>query len=81
MDAALFTPIKQEPDSDNEVDPLAVNIDLRKVKEEDDDHEQRLLPNYVEDSVSNGINSFEVKEEISIDEDGIRLHSVDTVVV
>lgn len=32
MDAALFTPIKQEPDSDNEVDPLAVNIDLRKVK-------------------------------------------------
>ena len=50
------------------------------IQEEDGDHEQRLLPNYVEDSVSNGINSFEVKEEISIDEDGIRLHSVDTVV-
>lgn len=48
-------------------------------QEEDGDHEHRLLPNYVEDSVSNGINSFEVKEEISIDEDGIRLHSVDTV--
>jgi len=32
MDAALFPLIKQEPDSDNEVDPLALNIDLRKVK-------------------------------------------------
>jgi hypothetical protein len=50
------------------------------IQEEDGDHEQRLLPNYVEDSVSNRINSFEVKEEISVDEDGIRLHSVDTVV-
>lgn len=48
-------------------------------QEEDGDHEHRLLPNYVEDSVSNGIDSFEVKEEISVDEDGIRLHSVDTV--
>lgn len=50
------------------------------IQEEDGDHEQRLLPNYLEDSVSNRINSFEVKEEISVDEDGIRLHSVDTVV-
>lgn len=32
MDAALFPLIKQEPDSDNEVDPLALNTDLRKVK-------------------------------------------------
>lgn len=32
MDAALFPLIKQEPDSDNEADPLALNIDLRKVK-------------------------------------------------
>lgn len=32
MDATLFPLIKQEPDSDNEVDPLALNIDLRKVK-------------------------------------------------
>lgn len=80
MDATLFPLIKQEPDSDNEVDPLALNIDLREVKEEDGDHDQRLLPNYVEDSVSNRINNFEVKEEISVDEDGIHLHSVDTVV-
>ena len=50
------------------------------IQEEDGDHEQRLLPSCVEDSVSNGIDSFEVKEEISVDEDGIRLHSVDTVV-
>jgi hypothetical protein len=48
-------------------------------QEEVGGHEQRLLPNYVEDSVSNGINSFEVKEEISTDEDAIHLHSVDTV--
>jgi hypothetical protein len=32
MDAALFPLIKQEPDSENEVDPLALNIDLRKIK-------------------------------------------------
>jgi len=32
MDATLFPLIKQEPDSDNEVDPLALNIDLREVK-------------------------------------------------
>jgi len=50
------------------------------IQEEDGDHDQILLPNYVEDSVSNRINSFEVKEEISVDEDGIHLHSVDTVV-
>jgi len=50
------------------------------IQEEDGDHDERLLPNYVEDSVSNRINSFEVKEEISVDEDGIHLHSVDTVV-
>jgi len=50
------------------------------IQEEDGDHDQRLLPNYVEDSVSNRINNFEVKEEISVDEDGIHLHSVDTVV-
>lgn len=80
MDAVLFPLIKQEPDSDNEVDPLALNIDPRNVKEEDGDHEHRLFPNYVEDSVGNGINGFEVKEEIPVDEDGIHLHSVDTVV-
>jgi hypothetical protein len=34
----------------------------------------------VEESVGNRINSVEVKEEISVDEDGLRLHSVDTVV-
>jgi hypothetical protein len=49
-------------------------------QEEDGDHEHRLFPNYVEDSVGNGINGFEVKEEIPVDEDGIHLHSVDTVV-
>jgi hypothetical protein len=32
MDAVLFPLIKQEPDSDNEVDPLALNIDPRNVK-------------------------------------------------
>jgi hypothetical protein len=32
MDAALFPLIKQEPDSDNEADPLALNIDPCKVK-------------------------------------------------
>jgi hypothetical protein len=49
-------------------------------QEEDGDREHRLFPNYVEDSVGNELNRFEVKEEISIDEDGLRLHSVDTVV-
>lgn len=32
MDAAVFPPIKQEPESDNEVDPLALNVDVREVK-------------------------------------------------
>lgn len=50
------------------------------IQEEDGDHAYITpVPNIVEDSVNNEVNTFEVKEEISIDEHEICLQNIDTV--
>lgn len=49
------------------------------IQEEDGGHERRHVPNNVEVSADNEMNSFEVKEEISIDEHEICLQNLDTV--